>query len=157
MPDATLRLLETLRAYGASVDADRHALEAFARLIAAPAPCAADIIWYSSIASDALVAGEGRADAFRWVYAHAVGANATAGRAPSANLTTGALALEGLLDLPPQERAVLALSCLLGLSDAELGEIIGVEPARARTILDAAIDRVRSAAPPRRSRDGRAA
>jgi hypothetical protein len=157
MPDATLRLLETLRAYGTSSDADRSALEAFARLIAAPAPCAADIIWFTSVASDAAFAGSSRTDGFRFAYEHALAANGGASRAPADQRTTGALALEGLLELPPRERAVLALSCLLGFTEGELAAIIDEPPAITRSILDAAVDRVRNAASSRSKRDGRAA
>lgn len=157
MPDATLRMLETLRAFGAHPGADRAALEAFTYLIAAPAPCAVDPLWIGEVVDVAMDAPPTRSETFRRAYALALEGNGGARYAPASQRTMNALALEGLLELPPRERAVLALSCLLGFTDAELAVIIDEPPAIARTILDATVDLVRNAASRRRSRDGRAA
>ena len=158
MPDATLRLLETLRAYGADPRADRDALHAFARLVAAPSPAAADPTWIEAVIDGALTSAPSRAEQFRHVYDFALDANGGAASAPAGARTNGALAMEGLLELPSRSRALLALSCLLGFTEAELGFIIDEPPTIARAILDATIDQVRNAASPRAaSLGGRAA
>lgn len=150
MSDATLRLLENLRAFQMPVTPGDPSIEAFARLIAAPSPAAADPAWLHGVVAGAACATV-RAEVFRAVFAAAEAANAVSAAAPVGARTTGALALEGLLELPARQRALLALSCVLGFTDGELGHVIDASPRRARALLDQAVDAVRASAESRRA------
>ena len=140
MDDDALRLLDSLRDPFAAYPSEA-ALDAFARLLAGPARPDAARRWV-----DAAVAGaariRARADAFRIVYQ---AAQREGWRADNTDRTNrnGALVLEGVFVLPPRERAVLALSCVLGLTISEVAHVIDAEPIDAWADLERAVTRLR--------------
>jgi len=152
MDGATLRLLERLR--GASDPAGvppRTSLEAFMCLLSGTAD---GLDSTERLCVDVAATTEGpRAEAFAMLYRASGELNLHPRQAP------GMLALEGLLQLPKAERAAIALSCVAGFADAEVGAVIGVVPAEARATIETGIRTIRTLAQGegRRGRDGRAA
>jgi hypothetical protein len=144
MDGATLRLLDSLR--GVSYPSGPHtrsALEAFARLLFGWPLEPSDSHWIEDLATRAELRWSGdRAEPFRVVY-DAVDARGQRVDIRDEFVRGDALALEGLMLLPLRERAALATSCVLGFTHEEVGRIIGTEPAIARSIVNAAVARLR--------------
>jgi hypothetical protein len=147
MDGATLRLLDSLR--GVSYPGGPHtrsALEAFARLLFGWPLEPSESHWIQDLAERAQLRMNGdRAEPFRIIYEDV----RERGRRidVSDDVVRGeAIALEGLMLLPLRERVVIATSCVLGFTDEEVGHIVGVAPADAADIVDAAIAMLRHAA-----------
>jgi len=144
MDGATLRLLDSLR--GVSYPGGPHtrsALEAFARLLSGWPLEPSEIHWIEDLAARAELQWSGdRAEPFRLVY-DAVAARGQRIDVRDDLVRGAALALEGLMLLPLRERAALATSCVLGFTHAEVGRIIGTEPAIAGSIVNAAVAQLR--------------
>jgi DNA-directed RNA polymerase specialized sigma24 family protein len=140
MDGATLRLLDALR--GVSYPGGPHtrdALEAFARLLAGWPLSPADERWIEDLAARAELQWNGeRAEPFRIVYEAAIARGRTIDITDEA-VRGGALALEGLMQLPLRERAVLATACVLGFDHAEVGRVIGTMPGEALAIVRGAV------------------
>jgi DNA-directed RNA polymerase specialized sigma24 family protein len=143
MNDAALRLLDSLRDPDGAYPSPA-ALDAFARLLAGPAKPEAARRWTIAALAEAPRI-RARADAFRAVY-HA--AEREGWRVDVVDPTNrhGALVLEGVFGLPPRERAILALSCVLGFTIGEVAHVIGGDPAAAHVELEQAVTVLRTKA-----------
>ena len=160
MDGATLRLLDALR--GVSYPGGPHtrsALEAFARLLIGWPLEPSQSHWIEDLAARAeLRWNRDRAEPFRIIY-EAVRVRWQRIDISDDVVRGGAIALEGLTLLPLRERVVVATSCVLGFTDEEVGHIVGVAPADAADVVNAAIAYLRHAAgaPPERRRQTPAA
>ena len=147
MDGATLRLLDSLR--GVSYPGGPHtrsALEAFARLLFGWPLDPSQSHWIEHLAARAELQWNGdRAEPFRIIYQD-VRAHGQRIDVSDDAVRGGAIALEGLTQLPLRERAAVASSCVLGFTHEEVGRIVGVAPADAADVINAAIAHLRHAA-----------
>ena len=146
MDGATLRLLDSLR--GVSYPGGPHtrsALEAFARLLFGWPLEASESRWIEDLAARAeLRWNRDRAEPFRIIYEE-VRARGQRIDVSDEVVRGGAIALEGLTLLPLRDRAAVATSCVLGFTHEEVGHIVGVAPADAADVVNAAIAHLRQA------------